>query len=92
MEFIGNNKLTQILREKVANYHPMAFGPCLNNVAAEAAHNVLNRYIGDFAYVHAQTTSTYSTFLVRSGEGFYTFIVNRNLLPEIWNDNVPDGF
>jgi hypothetical protein len=99
-DFIGDAQLTAILREKVANYDPARLAPCLNSVESQIAVNKLNKYRGDFVYVHVRTAVNFSseednrfTFMVRSDDGgYYLFVVNSSLLSDNWNDNVPSAW
>jgi hypothetical protein len=92
MDFIGNNKLTALLRERVSNYNPRALATTLNNVQEEEALEVLDRYIGDFTYVLATGGFGYGTFLVRTNGGLYTFRVQQEDLPARWHEVVPSRY
>ena len=92
MDFIGNNKLTAMLRVRVSNFNPRALAATLNNVQEADALEVLDRYHGDFTYVHATGGYGYGTFLVRTNGGLYTFRVAEEDLPERWSEVVPSRY
>ncbi len=94
-DFVGDEQLTEILREKVANFDPSQLAPCLNCVQSERAVNKLKQYRGDFVYVHVRTSVSASgencfTFMVRTDdEGYYLFVVQASVLADNWYDKTP---
>jgi hypothetical protein len=92
MEFIGNNRLTAHLRQRVADYVPWRLQASLTNVQEAECLAVLNGYIGDFRYVHATTGVGYASFFVLSGEEAYVFRVREEQLPQRWEEVVPSRY
>ena len=87
--FIGHNQLTAMLRERVNNYNHTGLQPSLNNVEWAAAARVLDRYTGDFVYIHARSGNDYALFMVRAGEGNYLIRITNDTLPNGWQALVP---
>ncbi len=95
MEFIGHNKLSAMLRWHDGPRRALRGGhPPLHERQLTAAVEVMNRYSGDFVYVHVWDYLDFSTFLVRAlggpiGYRVYEYHVHADDLPDGWTENVP---
>jgi hypothetical protein len=89
IDFVGNDHITALLQEQVANYVPYAFQASLNCVQWEETFTVLDRYRGDFIYVHARSGMDYSVFMVRAERRIYIFRLPSSSLPIDWEQSVP---
>ena len=93
IDFVGNDHITALLQEEVANYRransAYAFQASLNCVQWEETFAVLDRYRGDFTYVHARSGLDYSVFMVRSEGRIYIFRLRDSSLQSGWEQSVP---